>query len=386
MAADTFGSDTLAAEVITSPQELQAYSKDWNEVLSSSRSDTIFLTWEWISTWIEAVYPDVVLYVVVVRDGSGRLIAVAPFYLSELHLLRLLKYRCLRILGDCQSGAEYGDVIIRRGFESAAMKIVIEKLMEHRDFWDCLWIRNVAGWTGAYERFSIAAKEAGLYMHKWTRKFSAVALPDTHKAYLALFSKKRRGYLKRETKRLHSSHPVDLIRCENHKELSEHLSDLFELHRKHWESVGQHGSFVRRPLMRRFYESFAPKALHNGWLRLYVLEIDSVPEAAQYGYVYNSTYYALQEGYDPHRFSGIGNVLRNLVFQKCIEDERLKEYDFLGGYTQHKAHWRAEVRNGYDLLLGRQTLKNHVLFWKKVSPTGRFMQEGRPANEGCSHD
>jgi len=166
--------------------------------------------------------------------------------------------------------------------------------------------------------------------------------------------------------------------------LPEQLSNLFELHRRHWESIGQLGSFVRRPLMRQFYESFAPKSLRQGWLRLYVLKVDGVIQATQYGYVYDGVFHALQEGYVPKNFDGIGNVLRNLVFKECIE-EGLQEYDFLGGFTEHKRLWRAEPREGYNLFIGRRSLKNQLLFWKNIWPTGRFIQEGRPANEGRSH-
>ena len=137
--------------------------------------------------------------------------------------------------------------------------------------------------------------------------------------------------------------------------------------------------------MKRFYESFAPIALSRGWLRLYVLKVDGVPQAAQYGYVYNDIYHAVQEGYNPSGFDGIGNVLRNVIVEKCIE-EGLHEYDFLGGFTEHKRLWGAEPRQGYAFFVGKRLLKNHLLFSKNIWPTGRFIREGPPANQGCSHD
>jgi CelD/BcsL family acetyltransferase involved in cellulose biosynthesis len=137
--------------------------------------------------------------------------------------------------------------------------------------------------------------------------------------------------------------------------------------------------------MKRFYESFAPIALQKGWLRLHALKVDGTFKAAQYGYVYNNTYYILQEGFDPNSFGGIGNILRNLVLKECI-NEGLKEYDFLGEFTNHKRFWNAKPRDGYDLFIGRKSTKNKLLFWKNIWPTGRYIREGRPANEGYSHD
>jgi CelD/BcsL family acetyltransferase involved in cellulose biosynthesis len=372
---------TLTSTIVTTRGELDAYAHEWNALLSSSRSNTVFLTWEWISAWLEAVYPEAKLFAVVVRDGDGQLIALAPFYRSELHLLGLVKYKCLRMIGDCQCGGEYADIITRDGWDDVAMLSVMQALLKHPDIWDCIWVCNVAGWTNALERFRCVSGKLGLFLHQCAHAFATVKLPETHEAYLSGFSKKRRGYVNRETRQLHASHGVELIRCGSQDQLPEQLSHLFELHRKHWESIGQPGSFDRRPLMRQFYQSFAPVALREGWLRLHVLKVDGKIQAAQYGYVYGDTYYALQEGYDPESFDGIGNVLRNQVFKECIE-AGLKEYDFLGGYTDHKRLWRAEPRDGYNLLLGRRSLKNSLLFWRNIWPTGRFICQGRPANEG----
>lgn len=374
----------LTSEIVTSRAGLATLSFEWNELLSSSQANTIFLTWEWVSAWLEAVFPDAPLFVVAVRDAKGRLIAIAPFYRSDLHLLGLVKYKCLRIIGDGQSGAEYGDVIIRCGFEDVAMTFVMRELIKHDDVWDCIYIPNMAGWTGAQERFSRVCEQLGLYMHELIRKFSTVKLPDTHEAYLKLLSRDGRKQIRRRTRRLKELHDVELVYCDCQSKLPQLLSSLFVLHRRRWESVGQAGGFVRRPPMKRFYESFAPEALRKGWLRLYALKVDGVVKAVQYGYAYGGVLSALQDGCDLS-FSGIGNVLRNLVIKACIEDG-LCECDFLGGFTDHKHRLGAEPREGYDLFIGRMTLKNRLLFWKNVWPTGRFIQEGRPANEGHSHD
>lgn len=181
------------------------------------------------------------------------------------------------------------------------------------------------------------------------------------------------------------SHKVELVQCDCEDQVPEYLLSLFELHRARWETVGQSGCFVRRPLMKRFYEEFAPEALRQGWLRLYALKVNGVIKAIQYGYAYHGAYHALQEGYDPKTYDGIGNVLRNVVIETCIK-EGLHEYDFLGGFSDHKRLWRAEPREGCNLFVGRKSLKNLLLFWKTVWPTGRFIQEGRPASEGRSHD
>jgi CelD/BcsL family acetyltransferase involved in cellulose biosynthesis len=115
------------------------------------------------------------------------------------------------------------------------------------------------------------------------------------------------------------------------------------------------------------------------------LKVDGVIRAVQYGYAYAGVFSQLQEGYDPDGFDGIGNVLRNHVIKVSVA-EGLREYDFLGGFSEHKRRWGATLAQGYDLLIGRPLAKNALLFAKCVWPTGRFIKEGRPAIDGCSHD
>jgi CelD/BcsL family acetyltransferase involved in cellulose biosynthesis len=363
----------LAAEVITSRDALNRIANEWNPLLESSAVPSIFLTWEWISAWLDAVCPDARLFVVTFRDSVGRLVGIAPFYHTRMHLCHMVSYSCLRLLGDSDSGAEYPDVIIQVAFEDRVIAGLARVLYDRSDDWDCIWLPNVAGWTGAHQRFLAGWDSDLMYRHERPRSFAALALPESHDGYLALLGHKRRGYVKRVTRNLHTGHDTRLIRCESLSDLPEMLNALFVLHRKHWESAGECGSFVRRPKMRMFYERFSPLALEKGWLRLFALKVDGHILAVQFGYAYNGTAYALQEGYDPSSYDGIGNVLRNLVLKACIE-EGLSAYDFLGEFTAHKHLWRAERRAGYDLFVGKRSAKNSLLFFRHVWPTGRFLR------------
>jgi CelD/BcsL family acetyltransferase involved in cellulose biosynthesis len=257
---------------------------------------------------------------------------------------------------------------------------VTQKLLEGRDQWDCIYICNAAGWTKAHYSLSVVWKETGFHLHERVREFSRIELPDTYEDFLRLLSRNSREQIRRKSRRLEEASSVELLRCDRQDQLSEYLSNLFTLHQKRWESVGEAGSFARKPAMRRFYEAFAPIALRKGWLRLYGLKIDGVVAAVQYGYAYGGVFSQLQEGFDPDAFGGVGNILRNRIIKACI-DEHLNEYDFLGGFARHKRRWGAKVRNGYDLFVGRNSFKNRLLFWRNISPRGRLISQGRPAGD-----
>lgn len=365
----------LTVETLTSRSDLETLAGSWNELANASSARSIFLTWEWITAWLDVQDVAPPLHVVVVRDDRSRLAAVAPFYRTRMRLAGLVSYRCLRVLGDTGSGAEYPDLIVRTGFEEAAIPLIARALLADPHRWDCLWCPNMAGWSGALDRITALCPSAAFHLHERPCDFAIADLPETHDEYLRSLSANARSSIKRRTKAFFKADiGGEFVRCEHADHLPQFLSALFELHRRRWSTEDDPGSFVREPRMARFYERFAPAAFANGWLRMYALKIAGTIEAVQYGYVHDGVFYQLQEGFNPDAMAGIGNVLRNLVFQACIE-ERLRQYDFLGMYTDHKRRWGATKRPGHDIFAGRRSLKNRLLFTKNVWPTGRFLAE-----------
>ena len=364
----------LSATLIKSRSELIQLAPEWNNLLHQSAADSIFLTWEWISSWLDTVSPSASLTVIAVRDIERRLVAIAPFYCSSLRLFGVISYRCLRVLGDCHSGGEYPDIIVLPNMEDEALRFIARVLASPECKWDCAWIPNVAGWTGATERLIVALSQNRGFLRKRACSFSALELPKSWPEFVGSLSRNRRSALKRQEKRLAQAGIVSIERCEREDALPQFLEVLFDLHRKRWQQVGQEGCFVRRPKMVGFYRNFAPKALANGWLALFSLTIDETFHAAQYGYLYNGAYLQLQEGYAPAGPSGSGNALRAQIFRWCI-GKRMRGYDFLGEHTQHKANWCAVERGGWQIFLGRYCFKNIPLRLLGVWPTGRFLRQ-----------
>ncbi|MCG3128950.1 MAG: hypothetical protein CHACPFDD_03846 [Phycisphaerae bacterium] len=363
----------LTVQTIGDVDAFRKLAVEWDELVRAASGATIFQSWDWIAAWLEVVHPRARMMLLTVRDGS-QLVAAAPLYRGRMRLMKLLGYDCLRVLGDQFSGAEYPDVLIRGGYERDAIARLVRALARRGAGWDCLWLPNIAGWTGAADRLRALALEGGCHLFERPRDFAVLPLPATHDAYFKALSGNARSTLRRQQKRLEEAGAVRFERCERVEQLGEHLGALFELHALRWNEEGQSGSFARKPLMRRFYERFAPRALERGWLRLFALRLDGQIQAVQYGYAFNGTYLQLQEGFNPAAEAGLGNVLRNRAIAACIE-EGLHTYDFLGGFSEHKRRWGAERKTGVDLWIGRRSWKNALLFHRPVWPTGRYLSD-----------
>lgn len=364
----------MHVKLINCWDELETLAGEWNGLLSNSTANTIFLTWEWITAWKNTLGNKYTPFVITVRTDDDELAGIAPFYLAHLYLFKFVPYNSLRVLGDLDTGSEYPNLIIKKGLEDSVYTSFFKTLEEHRKKWDCIWMPNWAGWSSGAEQFLAHLNEnEALSYYKRERDFSFFTLSDSVETLFSSMSKSRRYANRRILKKISALPDIEINHCSDQEELSDYLETLFDLHRKRWGAQGEKGSFTRRPALKQFYKEFTPKALEKGWLKLLQLEENGHPKAIQIGYTYNNVYHQMQEGFDPSYADGVGNYLRIKFIEQCIADNAA-EYDFLGGYSEHKRRWGAVRRTGYDFFIWNKNLKNILFTYKQIWPTGRYLE------------
>jgi CelD/BcsL family acetyltransferase involved in cellulose biosynthesis len=375
----------LHARLFTSLDDLAPHAARWNELVRLSPGNTIFLTWEWLSAWNTFVARGLPLFIIVLFDQQDQLQAILPLYQSSFLFLKHIPYKCLRPMGDCHCGSEYPDIITAPNIIEDVLPYFEECLQANRDKWDCLYLRYAAGWTDGASRLSRLWPKKHVFFRQHEAIFSSISLPGN----MEIFNREQIGSLypliRRQKKKLEQSGTLSISLCQQEQELPFYLDNLFRLHKKRWESVGQQGSFIRRPLMQDFYSGFSSIALNRGWLKLFALRVDDTVLAVQIGYLYNGIFYQLQEGFDPGGPGGLGNVLRHAVIEWCIAN-KVAEYDNLGGGEEHKLKWGAKQRTGCHLFCGSKSIKNILLTLAEIWPSGRFITEGPPTCYGHSND
>ena len=142
-------------------------------------------------------------------------------------------------------------------------------------------------------------------------------------------------------RRLAKRGQVRLWRCEAESDLARCLTLLFELHRKRWELRGRSGAFARAA-KRRFYEDMSRQFLRRGWLDFWLLDVEGVTVAAEFGFRYGDTYSYLQGGFDPAYVSqGVGQALKAMILRELIR-AGVRYHDFLGGEDAYKTRWGTE--------------------------------------------
>lgn len=340
--------------------EFKRLQPAWDELLGVSISQTVFSTWDWASAWWSAYGEPGALRILTAFDDEGRLCGIAPLRSRQLTQFGQ-SAPSLAFIGDGSGDSDYLDLIIARGHEKAVVESFWARWMDELRSGTVLSLSELPESSGALPLLRVMAEadKSCLWMETPVPS-GTVRLPETWEEYLGMLRPRFRTKIRSVLRNLESRQEVRFGVCRDIEEAQRILPVLFDLHAKRWAQEGKPGVFGW-DRKREFYADLSTRLLEKGLLRFSWLEWSGQVLACQYGFVYGSTYFHLQEGYEPtseHWSVGVG--LRAWSIREFLS-EGLREYDFLGGVGRHKLDWGAEVKYGRNVLLTAATFKNRLL-------------------------
>jgi CelD/BcsL family acetyltransferase involved in cellulose biosynthesis len=328
-------------ETIFDVADFAGLRQEWTELLQSSDSDGLFLTWEWLCTWWKYLAAGRQLSIIAVRC-EGVLIALAPCCLSSASVIHRRLLPVLELLGSGFAGSDYLDVIVRRGHEAESRQALSSRLASER---------LVLKWTQLKRGdCSAAGVAAALVGNGWSVAETLTNICPyiplvgmTWESYLATLGAEHRYNFHRKWKRLNRDYSVSFEQVRTQAQCRESIGLVIAQHNLRWRSRGGSDAFHTSALV-EFHREFSQIALERGWLRLYVLRLDGKPAASLYGFLYRRKFYFYQSGLDAayDKYSA-GLVTMGLAIKSAIE-EGAEEYDLLHGNEAYKSHWSCNSR------------------------------------------
>jgi CelD/BcsL family acetyltransferase involved in cellulose biosynthesis len=327
-------------ETIDDAEGFRQLAPSWAELLASSPSDSLFLTWEWLFTWWKHLAASRRLSILAVRS-EGRLIAIAPLAVRRAQWGRLSPFRSVEFLGSGLAGSDYLDLIVRAGWESLASEALADHLGRGRTMIDLTRVRRdrAAAWGCAR---ALCARG-----WSWARRETAVCpyidlRGMTWARYVDGLGAAHRANFRRRLRALTAS-SLRFEQAQDEEQRPRFLAQMMALHRLRWQGRGRSEAF-QGPGLAAFHREFSALALRRGWLRLFVLHLGGQPVAALYGFLYRRTFYFYQSGFDPdYARRSVGLVAMGLTIRKAIE-EGAAEFDLLHGHEDYKFLWAKQVR------------------------------------------
>jgi CelD/BcsL family acetyltransferase involved in cellulose biosynthesis len=335
---------------------LESLREEWTNLAEQGRN--VFATWEFAATWWEHFGAGRRLVTVGCRDSRGELIAILPLYLWRRRPLRVLRF-----LGN-GAGDVLGPVCRPRRTTDAAR--ALRRLLETAPWdWDVFVGENLPGeqdWP----------RQLGGHLIR--REGNPVLrAPDGFEEFLARRTPNFRSAVRRGERRLARRYRVR-FRLSDSTTLDADLSALFRLHQARF---GEQSAFGGERTA--FHRAFARRACERGWLRLWILELDERPVAAQYGFRFGGVESFYQSGRDPElRRESLGMVLLSHAIRSAA-DEGVEEFALLRGHEPYKYRFATDDRGLDSVCVTRGRAGAAALGFVKAvrsSPAARKLLRG----------
>lgn len=308
--AGAAGAGTVQLEPIPS---LDAAREAWRKL--ALRSGNIFATWEWAETWWRHFGRGRPLHLTAARAADGRVLAILPLYswrTRPLHVLRFLGHGPGDQLGPIAGGDDLpsAKLALRRQLESSHWDIFLGEHLPGDQDWPTALDANPVSHTGAP-----------------VLRFAGRTWDEILKERSSNF----RQQVGRRERALARDHQVRVRLANDPATLGADLDVLFALHAARWGRASEFSGPAQE-----FHRDFATQALANGWLRLWVMEIDGTPTATWYGFRFGGAESYYQGGWDPGwARASVAAVLLVHSIREASHDG-MEEYRFLQGDEGYK--------------------------------------------------
>ena len=309
---------------------LESLREEWTNL--AEQGQNVFVTWEFATTWWEHFGAGRRLVTVGCRDSGGDLFAVLPLYFWRRRPLRVLRF----------FGNGAGDILcpVCRPERADDAARALRRLLEVAPWdWDVFVGENLPGEQDWPRR---------LGGHLIRREGNPVLrAPDGFEEFLARRTPNFRSAVRRGERRLARRFQVR-FRLSDSATLDGDLDALFRLHQARF---GEQSTFGGGRTA--FHRAFARRAHERGWLRLWILELDGRPVAAQYGFRFGGVESFYQSGRDPElRRESLGMTLLSHAIRTAA-DEGVREFALLRGHEPYKYRFATDDRGLDSVCLTR---------------------------------
>lgn len=378
---------SLTVRAISSLVELESIRGDWLALLAldASNSDLPFLLPEWLVPWWQTFRrngPVVAhsLRVLAVRDEqSGRLVALAPFMLTERPGAgpRALRARTLALLGADPYITELRAPIV----DPARQREAAQALARHLSFsgpgpsrdWD--WV----SWQGL-DRESDFAKELERALPlQWGD--SEVGNVLTLAATFEAFRSGLKRNIKESLRHCYNSLKRDglaprLVIAETAEDVARDLETFFSLHAKRARQTNTvvHPDRFQDPRSRQFLRSACEAMVRRGVVRVFTLHIGDTVVASRIGFVMPRCLYLYYSGFEPDwgRYSVATTLVAEII--KYAIGLGLPRVHLSMGADVSKARWGPATPVRHEATVIGPSLKSRAAYgvytWARANGMG----------------
>jgi CelD/BcsL family acetyltransferase involved in cellulose biosynthesis len=338
----------LRVELVKDEKSFLHLQGEWNNLLTNSTANNIFLTWEWISTWWKIYKENFELYLITVRDKEANLVGIGPFKVTKRKFLRLRDISVLEFLGSGVGATpEFLEIVVKNGYEEGVLPLIVSTIIMDETI-DMIDLHPYSTNARSREFLETIFKAEKLTSCVVPHSLSPVVhLPQTWDEYFQKKSRNFRKKMKEYRNRCARELKVVIGKANTSTGALQCLDSIIELH--HGQRKNTSFSFKDERSI-SFHRQLVGPLWEKGWLSNYFMVSSNEMLAGMYCLKYNGTHYYYQSGrttkYPKHH---LGYVLINNILGDAIEEGSII-FNFLTGTEAYKFHWADSCQHSSRLL------------------------------------
>ncbi len=348
----------LKIERISDIEKIKDFGAIWNQVLQASKSNTLFLSYEWIYNWWKSFGKDKELLVLVVRE-SEEVIGIAPLMIEKYKVGRLT----FKQISFIQNAHCYHlDFIITRRAHDV-IELILEYLKSEVKNWRRIYFNRLPALSNNIKAIRNSCRKSYLLKEQYGGIAPYITVNETWDDYYTKRKKKFRGQERDWKKLFNKEGNAEFKIYNNDPDIDSVIKMVFEIDKTTWKE--KEGSAVcSTPELRQFYSGIIIMASENGQLVLVILYLNAKPAGFLLCINYYGTLYELKMGFDPNvsKYS-LGYLIENHLLEHIFNEPQVKKCDLLGGeFTHWKKRYTDVGREFVTIFVYRKTLINYVYF------------------------
>lgn len=357
----------MQVRVITTIKELFEIEELWNDMIQDSCFDEPFYSWDWHRIWWEYFGKGKELYVIIVKDLNGRIMAIAPLMKVKIWI-RCFKVTEIRFIDN--SISPRNSILFRQGL-TGYIEAIIDFLSNRREEWDLLNFTTIE---------NDMPYIPPLYNCLIPNSLRAIKTPGRQSPYIKVkgdfqlfmvnkFNSKQRYNIIRRVRTIFNKENTNVICYTDPKEMGTAIDLAFKISKLSWKgdiSTDMSSSEDRK----EFYIKITKYLAKCQSVSIWILVFQNKAIAVEYQIKSTNKIYLIINDFDQnyHKFAP-GIALLYKVIEKCY-DEQINEFDFSGDAYEYKQKWATDLRQHIDVQIFNNNFYSSFIFLmkKKVLP------------------
>ena len=356
----------FTVQKLPGPEAWNGLTAEWELLRQTITPPTPFTSPLWFFLWWKHFRRDDLLFrdeffCHIVRDGDGRLVALAPLMRTSCLGHGLPVMRMVQFLGNDPSLTEFRGVICRPEDHEKVIEVLAEHFAQHRDEWD------VFRWNGLYH-------PASAYNSQSTRsEFIArdqvsdyiVEVPASWDELKARVSTNMRKNLRKAYELFHrDGFRFDLRVVERPDEIDAAIGRFLSLHaaRSAAADMIAHPNKFANSQARAFLTDYLHQLAERSELRIFELEVDHKVIASRLTFLIGPDLYMYFAGYDTAwRQYSVMTILMSEIIKWSIAHD-IRNVNLSTGNDQSKLRWKPVEIIFHNAVQISPTLRGRLAF------------------------